>query len=68
MAGITDIEKSEITTLADFISAQSIDKDCRSAFASVERPNTQFDENSDEVIGGIFPIEKVSQRVVSAFL
>lgn len=39
-AGFTDNEKAKIPTFAGFITAQSSDTNCRTAFTSVKNPNT----------------------------
>lgn len=68
MTGITDSKNVEIPTLAEFISAQSTDTYCRSAYASIEKPNSGFNVESDGVLFQVSSLDGASQRVVPASL
>lgn len=50
MAGISDNDKAEIQTLADFLSAQSSDVDYRAPFVSIGKRNSRSNLDSDEML------------------
>lgn len=68
MAGITDNDKSEIKTLAKYISAQSTDTDNHFPFASVGKPNTCFNVGSDDTLIRVSYFDGASQLVVTTSL
>lgn len=68
MAGVTDNDKKEIRTLAEFIMAQFSEVDCRAAFTFVEKLNTRLSVSSDRVLVRVLPLCGAPQRVVPAAL
>lgn len=66
MASISDNEKADIPTLAEFITAQFTDADCYTASTTVENRNTFFNVNRDGVLVRVFPLDGESQQVVHA--
>lgn len=61
-ADITYNDKTKVLTLAVFISAQTTDATCRSAFASVRKPNTRSNVDSDGLLILASPLVGASQR------
>lgn len=61
-----DNDKAVIQTLPKFISAYSTDGDCRSAIASVGKPTTCLNAESDGLVIKVSTSDNASQRVVTA--
>lgn len=66
--GFTDIWKTDIPTLTDFITTQSTYLECHPDFPSVGKLDSRFSLDSDGVLVGVFPSEEAFQRVVRATL
>lgn len=66
MAGIIDIDKAEIPTLGEFISAHSTDTDFRTAFVSVKKSSTLSNVYRDEVFVRVSPLDCALQQGVPA--
>lgn len=65
MEVIENNDISEILTIAKIISAQSADADCCSAFASIGKPITSFNIDSDGVLIRLFSLGSASKRDVA---
>lgn len=67
-AGVMDNQKTEIPTLAKFLTAQTSYVDCRAAFVSAGIPDTCFNFDSDGVLVRVSPLFGASQRIVPTSL
>lgn len=68
MAAITDREKVEILTLAEFTIKHSSDVYFQAAFTSAKKHSTRFNVDTDEVLVRVSPVDDVSQRAVPTSL
>lgn len=66
IADITDSNKTEISTLAEFIFAQSTDGNVFSAFDSFRKPNACYNLYSDGQLVGVYILDGRSYWVVPA--
>lgn len=57
MANITERENAEIKKLAEFMTAEASDEDCRAAFMSVGKSNARFNVEGDRVLVRVSPLK-----------
>lgn len=67
-AGISNNNSEEIHTLHEVVAAQSIDEDCRAAFASAENSSIRYNIGSDEMLEWASRLNSTLQRVILSSL